>query len=134
MDGSSKFFVRALEEAGIKELDSFREVFVIKEVISYFDEKTGSDITIIPSDEYQVTTMVDFGTKILGTQNANLKKLSDFKNHISNSRTFSFLHELGLSTYTIALLRSPPFINPSSRSISNSCKKLNVLEEDISSI
>ena len=94
MDGSSKFFVRALEEAGIKELDSFREVFVIKEVISYFDEKTGSDITIIPSDEYQVTTMVDFGTKILGTQNANLKKLSDFKNHISNSRTFSFLHEL----------------------------------------
>ena len=29
--------------------------------------------------------MVDFGTKILGTQNANLKKLSDFKNHISNS-------------------------------------------------
>jgi UDP-3-O-[3-hydroxymyristoyl] N-acetylglucosamine deacetylase/3-hydroxyacyl-[acyl-carrier-protein] dehydratase len=47
MDGSSKFFVRAIEEAGIKELDSFREVFVIKDVISYFDEKTGSDITII---------------------------------------------------------------------------------------
>ena len=94
MDGSSKFFIEALEKAGIKELDNFREVYVVKDVISYTDENTGSEITIIPSEEYQVTTMVDFGTKVLGTQNANLTKLSDFKNEISNSRTFSFLHEL----------------------------------------
>ena len=38
--------------------------------------------------------MVDFGTKVLGTQNATLQKLSSFKDDISNSRTFSFLHEL----------------------------------------
>ena len=94
MDGSSKFFVEALESVGIKTLDVFRDVFVVKDVISYVDEETGSDITIIPSDEYQVTTMVDFGTKILGTQNATLSKLSNFKSQISNSRTFCFLHEL----------------------------------------
>ena len=94
MDGSSQFFIEALETAGIKELDFFREVFVVKEVISYVDEETGSDITIIPSDEYQVTTMVDFGTKVLGTQNATLTTLKDFKSNISNARTFSFLHEL----------------------------------------
>src|SRR5690606_40416820 len=51
-------------------------------------------ITIIPADEYQVTTMVDFGTKVVGTQNATLKKLSDFESEISNARTFSFLHEI----------------------------------------
>ena len=94
MDGSSKFFVEALESVGIKTLDVLRDVFVVKDVISYVDEDTGSDITIIPSDEYQVTTMVDFGTKVLGTQNATLSKLSNFKSQISNSRTFSFLHEL----------------------------------------
>ena len=94
MDGSSKFFIEILEKAGVKELDSFREVFVVKDVISFKDEATGSDVTIIPSDEYQVTTMVDFGTKVLGTQNATLSKLSNFKDEISNSRTFSFLHEL----------------------------------------
>ena len=94
MDGSSKFFVEALESVGIKTLDVFRDVFVVKDVISYVDEETGSDITIIPSDKYQVTTMVDFGTKVLGTQNATLSKLSNFKSQISNSRTFSFLHEL----------------------------------------
>jgi len=38
--------------------------------------------------------MVDFGTKILGTQNATLNSLKDFQKDISNSRTFSFLHEI----------------------------------------
>ncbi|GAB5399364.1 MAG: bifunctional UDP-3-O-[3-hydroxymyristoyl] N-acetylglucosamine deacetylase/3-hydroxyacyl-ACP dehydratase [Aureisphaera sp.] len=94
MDGSSKFFVEAIEKAGIVEQEAPREEYVVNEVISYTDEETGSDITIIPSDEYQVTTMVDFGTKVLGTQNASLKHLSDFKKEIADSRTFSFLHEL----------------------------------------
>ena len=94
MDGSSKYFVEAIEKAGIVELDSYRKEYVVKEVISYFDEESGSEITIIPSDEYQVTTMVDFGTKVLGTQNATLQHISDFKKDISDSRTFSFLHEI----------------------------------------
>ncbi|MEL6917357.1 MAG: bifunctional UDP-3-O-[3-hydroxymyristoyl] N-acetylglucosamine deacetylase/3-hydroxyacyl-ACP dehydratase [Bacteroidota bacterium] len=94
MDGSSKFFVEAMEKAGIVEQDSPREEYIVKDVISYKDEATGSEITIIPSEEYQVTTMVDFGTKVLGTQNATLEHLSDFKTEIANARTFSFLHEL----------------------------------------
>ena len=94
MDGSSKFFVEALEEAGIKELSKKRKEFVIKNVISYKDEDSGSEITVIPSNEYQVTTMVDFGTKILGTQNATIESISDFKDNISSCRTFSFLHEI----------------------------------------
>jgi len=94
MDGSSKFFVEALENAGIVEQEAMREIYVVKDVISYKDEATGSEITVIPSDEYQVTTMVDFGTKVLGTQNATLDHLSDFKSEIADARTFSFLHEL----------------------------------------
>ena len=94
MDGSSKFFVEALEKAGIQELEEKRKEFVVKNVISFKDENSGSEITIIPSEEYKVTTMVDFGTKILGTQNASIASLSDFKNDISNCRTFSFLHEI----------------------------------------
>lgn len=94
MDGSSKFFVEAIEKAGIKEQDAMREEYVVKDVISYSDPKTGSEIIVMPADEYQITTMVDFGTKILGTQNATMKYLSDFKAEISDSRTFSFLHEI----------------------------------------
>lgn len=94
MDGSSKFFVEAIEKAGIVEQDQDRDEYIVKNVISYKDESTGSEITIIPSEEYQITTMVDFGTKVLGTQNATLERISDFKSEISNARTFSFLHEL----------------------------------------
>ncbi len=94
MDGSSKYFVEALEKAGIEEQNAKRNVYVVKEVISFTDEATGSEILVMPSDHYSVTAMVDFGTKILGTQNATMKNIADFKTEISESRTFSFLHEL----------------------------------------
>jgi UDP-3-O-[3-hydroxymyristoyl] N-acetylglucosamine deacetylase/3-hydroxyacyl-[acyl-carrier-protein] dehydratase len=94
MDGSSKYFVEAIEKVGIEIQNEERKVYVVKDVISYTDENTGSEITIIPSDHYCVTAMVDFGTKVLGTQNATMKSISEFKTEISDSRTFSFLHEL----------------------------------------
>jgi len=94
MDGSSKFFIEALEKAGIQEQEAEISEYVVKEIISYKDDATGSEIILMPSDEYQVTTMVDFGTKILGTQNATLNTISDFKEEIAAARTFSFLHEI----------------------------------------
>ena len=94
MDGSSKFFIKAIEKAGIIEQNTSRQEYVVSDVISYTDEESGSEILVMPSNEYQVTTMVDFGTKVLGTQNATLTHMSDFKNEISDSRTFSFLHEI----------------------------------------
>ena len=94
MDGSSKFFVEAIESAGLLEQNKLREEYVVTDLITYKDEESGSEITLIPSEEYQVTTMVDFETKVLGTQNASLDSLTDFKDTIAPSRTFSFLHEL----------------------------------------
>lgn len=94
MDGSSKYFVEAIEKAEIEEQNAKRNVYVVKEIISFTDEATGSEILIMPSDQYCITAMVDFGTKVLGTQNATMKSISEFKTEIANSRTFSFLHEL----------------------------------------
>ena len=94
MDGSSKFFVEALENAGIQKQEACRDEYIVKNVITYTDEESGSEIIVMPADEYQVTTMVDFGTKVLGTQNASIKHISEFKDEISDSRTFSFLHEI----------------------------------------
>ncbi|ODS87530.1 MAG: UDP-3-O-[3-hydroxymyristoyl] N-acetylglucosamine deacetylase [Chryseobacterium sp. SCN 40-13] len=94
MDGSAKYFVEAIEKAGIEEQKVAREYLIVKEVVNYVDPNTGSELTIIPSENYEVTTMVDFGTKVLGTQNATLKDISEFKKEIASARTFSFLHEL----------------------------------------
>ena len=94
MDGSAKFFVDALKKAGKKELDVKRKEFIVNKVISFKDEDTGSEIMVLPAKNYKVTTMVDFGTKILGTQNATIDSISEFIPQISNCRTFSFLHEI----------------------------------------
>jgi UDP-3-O-[3-hydroxymyristoyl] N-acetylglucosamine deacetylase/3-hydroxyacyl-[acyl-carrier-protein] dehydratase len=83
-----------IEKAGIQEQEADRDVFVITKIISYVDPETESEILIMPADHFEVTSMVDFGTKVLGTQNAYMKEISDFKDNIANARTFSFLHEL----------------------------------------
>jgi len=94
MDGSSRFFVEAIEKAGIKEQEANVEEYIVTENISFKDEETGSEIMIIPSNKYSISTMVDFDTNILGTQNATLKNIADFKKEIADARTFSFLHEI----------------------------------------
>lgn len=94
MDGSSKFFIEAIEKVGIVEQTAFREEYEVTEVVSYTDDATGSEIILMPSNTYQITTMVDFGTKVLGTQNATMNTVADFKTEIANARTFSFLHEI----------------------------------------
>ncbi len=94
MDGSSKMFVEALEKAGVLTQDMERDEYIVKEIITYKDEETGSEIVLMPSEHFEITTLVDFGTNILGTQNVTLNQLSDFKTEISAARTFSFLHDL----------------------------------------
>jgi len=94
VDGSAMPFVEMIEEAGITEQNAEREEYIVKKNISYTDPDTGSEIILMPSDKFQVTCMVDFGTKVLGTQNAYLRDLSEFKEQIAAARTFSFLHEL----------------------------------------
>ncbi len=94
MDGSSKFFVEAIDKVGVEEQSAERKYYVVKENISFVDEASGSEILVMPSEEFQITAMVDFGTKVLGTQNATMKNISEFKTDFANCRTFSFLHEL----------------------------------------
>ena len=94
MDGSSKFFINALEKAKIVEQNVLREEFFPSEPISYVCEDTGSKISILPDDNYRVNSLVDYKTRVLGEQEASINHISEFKNEISSARTFSFLHEL----------------------------------------
>ncbi|MDB3862326.1 bifunctional UDP-3-O-[3-hydroxymyristoyl] N-acetylglucosamine deacetylase/3-hydroxyacyl-ACP dehydratase [Flavobacteriaceae bacterium] len=94
LDGSSKPFSDAILKAGVEDQNEEQEVFVVQEVIQHTDPKTGSEILILPSDQTCFSVMIDFKTKVLGTQNATLKNLEDFPKEIAPARTFSFLHEL----------------------------------------
>jgi len=94
LDGSAKKFSDLIATAGITDLNANRIFFEIKRKISLTDKETGTILTATPADEYQVEVEIDYNSKVLGVQNASLKSITDFKEEISSSRTFCFLHEL----------------------------------------
>lgn len=94
MDGSSKMFIDALEEAGTKEQNALRNFFTIPESIFYRDASRDVEIAALPLDDYRVTVMIDYKSPVLGSQHASLTDISQFKKEISSARTFCFLHEL----------------------------------------
>ncbi|WP_461636517.1 bifunctional UDP-3-O-[3-hydroxymyristoyl] N-acetylglucosamine deacetylase/3-hydroxyacyl-ACP dehydratase [Labilibaculum euxinus] len=94
LDGSAKFYVEGIEKVGIVEQDAIREYYVPKEKITYRDEARGSEITILPDDEYSVDTMISFDSRVLRNQYARLSSLKDYNEEISMCRTFVFVREL----------------------------------------
>jgi len=94
MDGSSKLFVDGIEKAGIVEQDKDRNYFILNENLKWEDTEKQIEFLAIPDPEYRVTVMVDYNSPVLGTQHAHMLKISDFKNDISECRTFVFLREL----------------------------------------
>ena len=94
IDGSSKYFVEAIEKAGIVEQNAEREYFEIKEKIQINDEKSGAEIIVLPDDDYRLNVMISFKSEVLNNQFATLESISKFKDEIANCRTFVFLHEL----------------------------------------
>jgi UDP-3-O-[3-hydroxymyristoyl] N-acetylglucosamine deacetylase/3-hydroxyacyl-[acyl-carrier-protein] dehydratase len=94
LDGSAREFIEAIESAGIQEQEATRIVYSIDTNIHYYDPVKNVDMLLIPSNEYAITTLIDFNSPVLGTQHATLKNLGEFKNEIGPCRTFCFLHEL----------------------------------------
>lgn len=94
MDGSSKPFIEVLEKAGIKDQAAEREYFVLNTTLTFEDTVKKVEMLAVPSADFRVTVMVDYNSPVLGTQHASMYKPSEFKEEISTSRTFCFLHEL----------------------------------------
>ncbi|NQU85839.1 MAG: bifunctional UDP-3-O-[3-hydroxymyristoyl] N-acetylglucosamine deacetylase/3-hydroxyacyl-ACP dehydratase, partial [Mariniphaga sp.] len=94
IDGSSKYFVEGIENAGIVEQEAEREYLVIKDKIVYKDEKTGAELIALPDDDYSLNTLISFNTRFLNNQYATLDSIKKFKDEIASCRTFVFLHEL----------------------------------------
>jgi len=94
MDGSSAPFIELIENTGVLEQDAAKAWYSIDENIFHYDEAKRVEMVALPSLDYQITTLIDFNSPVLGTQHAALKTIKDFKSEISPCRTFCFLHEL----------------------------------------
>ncbi len=94
MDGSSTPFIEAIEKTGVLEQDAAKAWYSIDENIFHYDEDKRVEMVALPALDYQITTLIDFNSPVLGTQHAALKTIKDFKSEIAPCRTFCFLHEL----------------------------------------
>lgn len=94
MDGSSKDFVKGIQNTGIFEQDEAKYFFEIKQPISFTIPETGSEYIAFPDEEFNVTVLIDYPSEMLKNQFASLPSLSLYEREISNCRTFVFLHEL----------------------------------------
>jgi UDP-3-O-[3-hydroxymyristoyl] N-acetylglucosamine deacetylase/3-hydroxyacyl-[acyl-carrier-protein] dehydratase len=93
-DGSAKYFVEAIEQSGIKTLDAPREYIEITENIKLEIPEKKTVIEIRPSKRFSLNVTIDFESRVLGEQTAEMDDIAEFKDKISPCRTFVFLHEL----------------------------------------
>jgi len=94
IDGSSSPFIEIIEKAGLVEQDAAKAWYSIDENIFHYDDAKRVEMVALPALDYQITTLIDFNSPVLGTQHAALKTIKEFKSEIAPCRTFCFLHEL----------------------------------------
>lgn len=93
-DGSSKYFIEAIRDAGIVEQDADRKYLVITEPIVYEIPDKNVKLLIEPAEKFSATVVIDYDDELLGKQEATLTDIELFAEEISPCRTFVFLHEL----------------------------------------
>ena len=94
LDGSAALFVEAIQKVGLLEQDKERNYLVISEPIHYKNPETGTELIALPADDFQMDTMIDFNSSVLGNQYASLSSLENYVSEIAPCRTFVFVHEL----------------------------------------
>ena len=94
LDGSALPYVTEFIKGGIEEQQAERRYFTPKSKILYRDPKSGSELVVMPDDEFNIDLMIDFNSKVLGNQYARLTPATDFASEIAPCRTFVFFHEL----------------------------------------
>ncbi|GAB3986626.1 bifunctional UDP-3-O-[3-hydroxymyristoyl] N-acetylglucosamine deacetylase/3-hydroxyacyl-ACP dehydratase [Spirosoma daeguense] len=94
MDGSSIQFIEALRSAGIEEQNATRNYFEVNEYVHYRNAEKDIEMAALPLNDYRLTVMVDYNSRVISSQHASLNDISQFPDQIASSRTFVFLHEL----------------------------------------
>lgn len=94
MDGSAIEFVKAIEMVGLEEQNASRNYYEIPQEISYRDKTKDIEFAALPLNDYRLTVMVDYNSKVLSSQHATLNDITLFSKEIAMCRTFCFLHEL----------------------------------------
>jgi len=94
LDGSAIQYVEKIKEIGLEEQSAPKDWYIIRKKIEVVDEATGSSITILPDDEFSLTTMCSFQSKFINSQFATLDDMSKYEEEIARARTFVFVRDI----------------------------------------
>ena len=94
LDGSAAPFVREIQRVGIAEQDAPKDYYYITKKMEFRDEATGACITLLPDDEFSITSMIAFDGKVLSSQFATLDNMDKFATEVAPARTFVFVREI----------------------------------------
>ncbi len=94
LDGSSLEYVRNIEEAGLKSLNVEKKYLSISRPIVF--SMNDSFVKVSPSDNLKIDYTISYDHNLIKEQRFNyeLKDSNQFKNLISNCRTFGFKEEV----------------------------------------
>jgi UDP-3-O-[3-hydroxymyristoyl] N-acetylglucosamine deacetylase len=94
LDGSSLEYVSKIERAGIKNLQAKRKIINIAQPITFRDNE--SYIKVTPSINMTINYTIVYDHKLIKEQNFifDLDSTGNYRNIISNSRTFGFKDEI----------------------------------------
>ena len=94
LDGSAQPFVEVIEKVGTQQQSAPKVYYTLQHNISFVDDDKKVEMVALPYHEYLINTLIDFNSPVLGTQHADIKHISEFKQQIAPCRTFCFFHEL----------------------------------------
>jgi len=94
LNGSAEHFIAMIQQAGMMEQPQPREYISVDEVVKFEKPDLGIEIILVPAEKFSISVMVDYGTSVLASQCASMKKMEEFVDHIASCRTFVFLHDL----------------------------------------
>jgi UDP-3-O-[3-hydroxymyristoyl] N-acetylglucosamine deacetylase/3-hydroxyacyl-[acyl-carrier-protein] dehydratase len=94
LDGSSIYYVENIKRVGIEEQEADKDYYVIKRKVEFNDPETGSQITLLPDEQFSITSMISFDSQFLSSQFATLDDMSKFADEVASARTFVFVREI----------------------------------------
>lgn len=94
LDGSAMMYVNKINEIGIEEQNAPKDFYIIRHKLEVKDEQSGSVITILPDEEFSITAMCSFDSKLVNSQFASLDKMEDYASEVAAARTFVFVRDI----------------------------------------
>ena len=94
LDGSAELYVQEIQRVGIQEQDAPKDFYYITKKMEFRDDETGACITLLPDEDFSITSMISFESKVLSSQFATLDNMDKFATEVAAARTFVFVREI----------------------------------------